>query len=185
MCNDLKPIQQTCTMSRAVASGVKGGDDYRAHGWGGAPQRSQRTAWGQLKKMLRTIDGPLLCIFMKAYHLHVFLSIANLKIQKSLKHSNTRRGKAKLSSLLTRHVRCTRREARLTYSKTEPSSPSPPPAPEQTNKNRSLNMQTKKDVKEPNSARCSVCTERTQRDISNRLNTKFDFYCSCTDKIVS
>ncbi len=31
---------------------------------------------------------------MKGYHLHIFLSLANLNIQKSLKHSNTRHGKS-------------------------------------------------------------------------------------------
>ncbi len=49
-------------------------------------------------------------------------------------------------------VLCTRREPRLTDSNTEPSSPLPPPAPERTNTNRSLNIQTEKDAKEPNSA---------------------------------
>ncbi len=43
-------------------------------------------------------------------------------------------------------------ELRITDSNTEPSSPSRPPAPERTNTNHSLNMQTEKDVKEPNSA---------------------------------
>ncbi len=81
---------------RAVASGVKGGDDYRGPRLRGAPLRSQTTGWGQPKKMLRTVDGPLLHVVTKAYHLH--LSLANLKIQKSLKHSNTRRGKAQLST---------------------------------------------------------------------------------------
>ncbi len=61
-------------------------------------------------------------------------------------HSNTRRGKAQLNSLLARRVRCSCREPRLTVSKTEPNSPSRPPAPERTNTNRSLNMKTEKNV---------------------------------------
>ncbi len=81
---------------------------------------------GQPKKMLRTVDGPLLHIVTKAYQFHVFLSLANVYIQKSLKHSNTRLGKAQLAH----RVQCTRREPRLMDSNTEPSSPSRPPAPE-------------------------------------------------------
>ncbi len=108
--------------------------------------------------MLRTVDGPLLRVVTKAYHLHVFFSLANLNIQKSLKHSN--------NWVLARHVRCARRETRLTDSKTEPSSPSRHPASERTNTNRSLNMQTEKDVKEPNLApACGVlCAQGTRRE---------------------
>ncbi len=62
----------------------------------------------------------MLRVVTKADHLHVFLSLANLNIQKSLKHSNTRRGYAQLST------------RGLTDSKTEPSSPLRPPAPERT-----------------------------------------------------
>ncbi len=73
-------------------------------------------------------------------------------------------------------------ESRLTDSKTEPSCPSRPPAPERTNTNRSLNMQTEKDVKEPNSAPArGVLWERR---ISNRWNTEFAYSCSCTDKYI-
>ncbi len=64
------------------------------HGWGGPAGDLNR----QPKKTLRTVDGPLLRFIKKAYHLHVFLSLANLNIQKSLKHSNTRRGKAQTSA---------------------------------------------------------------------------------------
>ncbi len=80
--------------SRAVASGVKGGDDYRGPRLRGGPRRSQLTGWGQPKNTLRTADGPLLRVVTKAYHLHMFLSLANLNIQKSLKHSDTRCRKA-------------------------------------------------------------------------------------------
>ncbi len=75
---------------RAIASGVKGGDDYRGPRQGGG----QLTGRGQPKKMHRTVDGPLLRVVTKANHWHVFLSLANLNIQKILKHSNIRRGKA-------------------------------------------------------------------------------------------
>ncbi len=65
--------------------------DHTAGGGGSQPT-------GQPKKTLRTVDGPLQRVVAKAYHLHVFLSLANLYIQKSLKHSNTRLGKAHLST---------------------------------------------------------------------------------------
>ncbi len=45
-----------------------------------------RPAW----KTLRTVDDPLLYVITKASHLHMFLSLANLNIQKVLKHSSTR-----------------------------------------------------------------------------------------------
>ncbi len=110
---------------RAVARGVKGGEDY-----GG----------GTLKLTGHCCASSRLTI---AYHLHVFLSLANSNIQKSLKHSNTRCRKAEPSTCAPCLVH-TRREPRLTDSKTEPSSPSPPPASERTNTNCSLNMQTEK-----------------------------------------
>ncbi len=69
-----------------------------AHGWGGTPRRFQLTGWGRPKKMLWTVDRPLLLVVTMAYHLHKFFSLANLNIQKSLKHSNTRRVKAELST---------------------------------------------------------------------------------------
>ncbi len=105
---------------------------------------------------------------MRAYHLHVFFSLANLNIQKSLKHSSTRRGKAELSGLLARRVQCTRREPCLTDSKTERSSPSHHPASERTNSNRSLNKQTEKDVKDAHRA-------RAERRVSKRINTALDW----------
>ncbi len=63
------------------------------------------------------------------------------------------------------------REPRLTDRKTEPSSPSCPPAPERTNTNRSLNMQTEKDVKEPNSAptRGIQCTQSACRETRPKI----------------
>ncbi len=66
---------------RAVASGVKGGSDFRGPQLRGPPRRSQPPDRGQPKKTLRT-DGPLLRIVTKAYHLHLFLSLANLNIKK-------------------------------------------------------------------------------------------------------
>ncbi len=113
--------------------------------------------------MLRTVDGPLLRVVTKAYHLHVFLSLANLNIQKSLKHSNTRRGKAQMSPRAPCSVQ-TQRDSM--DSNTKPSSPSPPPAPERTNTNHSLNMQTEQDVKEPNSApaRGVLCTQSARSE---------------------
>ncbi len=49
----------------------------------GDPRRFQPTGRDQPKKMLRIFDGPLLCIVMKAYQLHLFLSLANLNIYDS------------------------------------------------------------------------------------------------------
>ncbi len=68
--------------------------------------------------------------------------------------------------MLTRSVRCTHRESCLTDRKTEPSSPLRPPIPERTNTNRSLNMQTEKDVKEPTSAptRSVLCAQGPRRE---------------------
>ncbi len=43
--------------------------------------------------MPMSVDGPLLCVITKAYHLNVFLSLANLNIQEIVKHSNSRRCK--------------------------------------------------------------------------------------------
>ncbi len=51
-------------------------------------------AEASLKKTLRTGDGSLPHVVTKAYHLHVFLSHLNM----SLKHSNTSRRKAQLST---------------------------------------------------------------------------------------
>ncbi len=109
---------------------------------------------------------PLLRVVMKVYHLHMFLSLADLNIQKSLNYSNTRTGNTHAES------------------KTEPSSSSRPPAPERTNTNHSLNIQTEKDVKEPNSAppRGVLCTQGACRETC--LNTEFDSSCSCTDKYI-
>ncbi len=89
---------------RAVASGVKSGDDYRGPRLRGGGLRSQPTGRGQPKKTFRTVDGPLLHVVTKDYHLHVFLSLSNLNIKKSLKHSNTSRGKAELSTGAQRAV---------------------------------------------------------------------------------
>ncbi len=123
--------------------------------------------------MLRTVDGPLLRVLTKPYY-HVFLSLANLNIQKILKHSNTRRRKAEPSSLLVRRVWCTRREPRLTDNHTEPSSPRPP-APERTNTNCCLKMQTEKICKRAQfstCAWCSVCTGCVQRNLPRLQNVK-------------
>ncbi len=92
-----------------------------AHGWSGAPdpRRSQPTCWGQPKKSLRTVWRAT------AVHRHESLIIAHVfksclfKHSKELKHSNTRRGKAELST----RAPCLE-NTRLRYSNTEPSSPS-------------------------------------------------------------
>ncbi len=129
-----------------------------ARGWDTPHTRRFR---GQPKKTLRTVDGPLLRVVVKAYHLHVFFSLANLNIDRSLKHSNARCRNAELSTRSS----CSCRQPRLTDRNTEPSSPSRPPAPERPNTNRSLNIQTDKDVKEPNSApaRCVLCAQGARR----------------------
>ncbi len=131
-----------------------------AHSRGGAPVIST-TGRGQPEKTFRTVDGPLLHIVMKAYHLHVFLSLANLNMQNSLKHSNIRRGKAELS---TGAMCSVHREPRLTDSKTEPSTPLPPPAPERTNKNRSLRKKCER-------VQFSTRTRPAERDVFQRAWT--------------
>ncbi len=140
-------------LARAVANGVKGDDDYRGPRQKGAPCDLNRLG-------------------------EAILSLASLNIQKSLKHSNTRRRKALMGyRLLVRSFWCTRREPRLTDSNPEPSSPLPSPASERTNTNCSLNMQTEKDVKEPNSANmCGVLWHRARAEgrVSKSLNTEFD-----------
>ncbi len=73
-----------------------------------------------------------------------------------------------------RRVWCTRRESRLTDSKTEPSSPSRHPASERTNTKCRLNLQTEKDVKEPNLA--------PARGVICAFVPKFASSRSCTDK---
>ncbi len=138
--------------------------------------QSQPIGWGQPKKMLRTVDGPLLRVVTKAYHLHMFLSLANLNIQKSLKHSNT--DARKNSTEYSRTVFSAHAESRVSQTATpNRASPSPPPAPERTSTNRSLNMQTEKDVKEPNSAskRGVLCAQGARmRDASQSAwNTEF------------
>ncbi len=142
-----------CT--RAVASGGKYGDDYRG-------PRLRVGAPGNFDSWRATA----------AFHSNVFFSLSNLNIQKSLKHSNTRKAElAYVRAVFGVHAE-----------KTEPSSPSRHPASERTNTNRSLNMQTEKDVKEPNSApvRGVLCAQ----GISKCINTEFAFSCSCTDKYI-
>ncbi len=60
------------------------------------------------RKMLRTVDGPLLHIITKAYNLHMFLSLANLKIHKILKNSSTRCKITQLSTYMLCSVRTQR-----------------------------------------------------------------------------
>ncbi len=62
----------------------------------------------------------------------------------------------------------------LTDSKTEANSTSHPPAPEGTNRNRSLNLQKERDAKESNSV--PVRTGRTQRDAPQSLKTEFALF---------
>ncbi len=97
---------------------------------------------------------------------------ANLNIQKSLKHLT--QDTEKLNRVLERCVRCTHREPRLTDSKTESSSPSRPPAPEQTN--------TKSQFKHANWKRKSPIQHITHEGcVSTRLNHQFASPCFCTD----
>ncbi len=118
-----------------------------AHSWEGP------TGWGQPKKSSGQLTGHC-CASSRKLIICTCLSLANLNIQKSLKHSNKRRGKAQMSTRTS-----------CSDSKTEPSSPSRPPAPERSNTNRSLNMQTEKDVWEPNSAPARVfCRHRARRE---------------------
>ncbi len=171
-----------CECTRAVASGVKGGDDFRGPRLRGTPPppgRSQRTGWGQLKKRLRTVDRPLLRIVTKAYHLHVFLSLANLKIQKNLKHSNARSRKAELSTCAQCSMRMQRAASHGQQDQTELSFVS----------SCTWTSKQKKMWKSPIQHQrcsvlfCSVRTGRTQRDASQSAWTpKFDLSCSCTDK---
>ncbi len=145
---------------RAIASGVKGGDDYRGPRLRGGPPAISTTGWGQPKKTLRTVDGPLLYIVTTAYYLRVFQP-CQFKHSKKLKAF--KQDSEKLNWVLARRVRCVRREPRLTDSKTEPSSPSRHPATKRTNtKSKLKKCKQKKYVKEPNSAptRGVLCTQR-------------------------
>ncbi len=123
---------------------------------------SQPSGWGQCKKTLRTVDGPLLCIVTKAYQLHVFLSLANLNIQKSLKHSNTRRGKAELST----HAPCSVHTQRASHGPQHRTELSFASFCTWTKYKSQFYMQTEKDVKEPNSApvRSVLCAQGVRRE---------------------
>ncbi len=153
-----------------IASGVKCGDDYKG------PLRSKPTGWGQPKKTLRTVDGPLLHVIMTTYNFHMFFSLVNLNIQKILKHSNTRLGKAQLSTRAPCSVRTQRVSQRARPNRALLR------VIQQLNEqiqNRSLKMQTEKYVKEPNSApaRGVLCAQRAheERRVSKRINTALDW----------
>ncbi len=139
-------------LARAVANGVKGDGDYRGPRQKGAPCDLNRLGEASLSLASLTFKE------FKAFK------------HKTQKSSNEYR-------LLVRSFWCTRREPRLTDSNPEPSSPLPSPASERTNTNCSLNMQTEKDVKEPNSANmCGVLWHRAHAEgrVSKSLNTEFD-----------
>ncbi len=113
--------------------------------------------------MIRTVDGPLLSVITKAYHLHVFLSLANLNIQKSLKHSNTRLRKAQMSTRAPCSVCTQRATSHGQHRRTELSFCI------WTNKYKSqFKHAHRKSVKAPKSAQvCGVlCTQRSHRDAS-------------------
>ncbi len=148
--------------------------------------QSQPIGWGQPKKMLRTVDGPLLRVVTKAYHLHMFLSLANLNIQKSLKHSNTRRGKTQLSTRAPCSVRMQRAASHRQQHRTELSFAS---SCTWTNKYKSqfkhANRKRCERAQFSIQARCSVRTGRTHEGrVSKRLNTEFASSFSCTDKYI-
>ncbi len=57
-----------CLCAGPSLVGWKVGDDYRGPRQRGAPRRSELTGWGQPKKTLRTVDGPLLRMQRAASH---------------------------------------------------------------------------------------------------------------------
>ncbi len=146
----------------------------RANGWGG-PRRSQPTGWGQLNRRLRTVDRPLLRVVMKAYHLHMFLSLGNLNIQKSLKHSNTRRVKAELSLCVPCSVHTQRAESQGKQDWTELSSAS---SCIWTNKYKSqfkhANRKRCESAQFSTSAVFCALRARAKRCVSKCSNTEFD-----------
>ncbi len=151
-----------------------------AHSWGVGPGNLNRLAEASLKWHSGQVN----------VRRHNSLSFAHVFKPCQFKDStefNAFKQKTRKSTNDYLHaVRPARRDLCLTDSKTEPSSPSHPPAPERTSTNRSSNKQTEKVVKEPNSAlaRALICgTHRahTERHVSNRLNNEFASYCSCTD----
>ncbi len=115
---------------------VNGGFDYRVPRLRAPPPRRS-----QSKKTLRTVNGQ---------HLQVFLSLANLNIQKSLRHSNTRRGKAQVCTcaMFGAHA-----ESRVSQTAR------PNRALLHLNKQISLNMQTEKDVSPIQHQRGVLCAQ--------------------------
>ncbi len=132
-----------------------------AYGWQGSPGDLIRP-----KKKLRTVDGPLLHVVTTAYHLHLFLSLANLNIQKSLKLSNKRREKAQMSTHQPSSVR-TQRASHRQQDRTELSFTS---SWTWTNKYKLWFKHANRRIYEraqfSTCARCSVSTGRVQRDAS-------------------
>ncbi len=129
-----------------------------------APRRSQLTCWGQPKKTVRTVDGPLLCVVKKTYHLHMFLNHANLK---SLKHSNARRGKAELSTRAPCSVNTKRAASHGQQDQTELSFASPCTwKNEYKSQFKRANWKRCERAKFSTSLQCSVHRGGTQRDMS-------------------
>ncbi len=154
-------------MGRAVTSGVKGGDDIRVPRLRGGPRRSQPTE-ASLKRRWGQLTGHC-CVSSRvttAYHLHVFFQPCHFKHSKEFKAFKQKMRK-KLNWVHVRRVWCTRREPRLTDRNTELSFASS----ERTNTIPSLNMQTEKDVKEPNSAPA----RHEQRDASQSASMPNSF----------
>ncbi len=141
------------------------------------------TGWGQPKKKFRTVDGPLLHVVMKAYNLHLFFSLDNLNNQKILKHSNTRLGKAQLSTRAPCSVHTQRAVFHRQQHRTELSFAS---SCTWTNKYKSqfkhANTKICEGAQFSNRARCSVRTGRAKRDSSQSASTLLltEFICSLT-----
>ncbi len=112
--------------------------------------------------MIRTVDGPLLNVVTKAYHLHVFLSLSSLNIQTSLKHSNTRLRKAQMSTRAPCSVCTQRATSHRQQDRTELSSCI------RTNKYKSQfkHAHRKKCESTQISTRGVLCTQRSRRDVS-------------------
>ncbi len=128
-----------------------------AHGWGGGGPISTdwlRPAWNDTQNR-----WPLLSVVTKAFHLHVFLSLANWNIQKNLKHSNkTRKSTLVPCSVQTHRAASHRQQGRSELSFTSSCS--------WTNKYKSqfkhANRKRCERAQFSTSALCSVHTGRTQ-----------------------
>ncbi len=151
-----------------------------AHGWGGGGVvRSQPTGRKRRSGQLTSHESLSFARVFKP---------CQFKHSKECKAFKQKKWKSWIEySFELNWVPCTRREPRLTDSNTEPSSPLPPPAPERTNTNRSLNIQTEKMWKSPiQHQRAVFCAHRTHA-WGTRLKailcliTKFASSCYFTD----